>query len=255
MLTFLETRPLNATTNYPYQFYQTTDGQDDHADSDYSTQPIDLIDTGRLFVALNNVRTYDVNFTSRINNFVYNVYGNRTNYAAFVPNIKSDVQSDTSIYAYYCWSGFASFWPNNLTNVQSAILNNIFSAGNVTALGNVSLPKATITGDPLYCSVFELNNTDSRLMALAKEVYTASEAYYNVTGYYRAFSEGPNLTGGWEWEWVVLPNGQTWTLDATNSNSSPIAYTKIALTFLAIYNTTYSLNLSIYLENTLPAPT
>ena len=59
----------------------------------------------------------------------------------------------------------------------STILNNIFSAGNVTTYGNVSLPKASISGDPLLCSVFELNNNNSQLMALSRQVYLANEAY------------------------------------------------------------------------------
>ena len=92
-------------------------------------------------------------------------------------------------------------------------------------------------------------------MALANQVYLASVAYYNVTEHYRAFGEGPTFAGTWEWEWVVIPDGQTWTLDSSNSNSIPIAYTKIALSFLAIYNSTYSLNMSIFLENILPNPT
>ena len=159
-----------------------------------------------------------------------------------------------NIYAYYVYSGFASFWPNNLTNVQSTILNNIFSAGKVTTYGDVWLPKSQITGDPLLCSVFELNNTDSRLLTLAHQVYLAHEAYYNDTGQYRAFSEGPSMSGGWEYEWVVLPDGRTWTLDESNSNTSPMIYSKVALGFLAIYNTTYAKNMSVYLENTLPEP-
>ncbi len=255
VVTFLENRQLNAN-NYPYQFY-CTNGLVDYPDSYQANETVDTVDIGRLFVALNNVRNYDSNLTSGINNFVYNVYDNRSNFAALLPSIKSDVLTSTSIYSYYCSSGFASFWPNNLPNVQSTILNNIYSAGNgnVTALGNVSLPKAAITGDPLFCSIFELNNTDPRLMTLANQVYLASAAYYNVTGHYRAFSEGPTFSGTWEWEWIVTPDGQTWILDSSNSNSIPIAYTKIALSFLAIYNTSYSLNMSIFLENILPNPT
>jgi|WetSurMetagenome_2_1015567.scaffolds.fasta_scaffold15177_2 hypothetical protein len=273
VLTFLETRELN-NYSYPYWFYQSFDGKPDHKLSDSATTPFDGVDTGRLFVALNNLKINNANLTSRINNIVYNNnvvvdnkivnitsgQGNRSNYAAIVPDIKTDSLYSTSIYAYYIYSGFASFWPKDLSDVPSKILNNIFSAGNITTPEGVSLPKSTITGDPLYCSIFELNNNDSKLMTLAHQVYLAHEAYYNATlqgtdeGKYRAFSEGPSLAAGWVYEWVVLPNGQTWTLDAANSNSSPVIYTKIALSFLALYNTTYAKNMSIYLENTLPDP-
>ncbi len=254
VLTFLETRKLNVTTNYPYWFYQATDGEDYHELSDLATTPYDGVDTGRLFVALNNVRVYNSSWALRINNFVYNVYGNRSNYAAIIPKIKSDFLTSTSIYAYYIYSGYASFWPNDLINLQSTILNNIFSAGNVSTPEGVLLPKAGLIGDPLFCSVFELNSTDSRLMTLAYQVYLAHEAYYNGTDRYRAFSEGPSMSGGWEYEWVVLPDGRTWTIDEHNSNTSPLIYSKIALSFLAIYNTTFAKNMSIYLENTLPEP-
>ena len=270
VLTFLENRELNATTNYPYWFYQATDGKDYHALSDLATGTVDVVDTGRLFVALNNLRNYDANLTSRINNIVYNNnvvdnnkivnitngQGNRSDYTALVPGIKSDILASTSIYSYYFDSGFASFWPNDLPNA-STILNNILNAGNVTTPQGVLLPKASILGDPLLCSVFELNNNDSRLMALAYQVYLAHEAYYNATGQYRAFSEGPSLTGQWVYEWVVLPDNRTWVvLDQRNQdfNMTPVIYTKVAVGFLAIYNTTFAKNMCVYLENALPDP-
>ena len=140
----------------------------------------------------------------------------------------------------------------------STILNNIFSAGNVTTYGNVSLPEASISCDPLLCSVFELNSNDSRLMALANQVYLAHEAYYNATGQYRAFSEGSSLTTQWVYEWVVYPDGRTWVvLDISGQNLSitPVIYTKVAMGFLAIYNTTFAKNMCVYLENALPDPT
>jgi hypothetical protein len=194
---------------------------------------------------------------SRINNIV--LYGqsyNRSNYAALVPGIKSDSLTSTSIYAYYVESGFASFWPNELSSAPSKILNNMLSSGNVTTNEGVSLPLASILGDPLLCSVFELNN-NSQLMALTRQVYLAHEAYYNATGQYRAFSEGASLSDHWTYEWVVLPDNRTWViLDEHNSdfNISPIIYTKISLGFLAIYNTTFATNMCVYLENALPDP-
>ena len=108
---------------------------------------------------------------------------------------------------------------HSLSNVPSAILNNIFSAGNVTTYGNVSLPEAPITGDPLLCSVFELNNNSSQLMALSRQVYLASEAYYDATGDYAAFSEGNGPNGIYIYEWVVAPNGDTWVITGSGSSA------------------------------------
>ncbi len=249
---FLETRELN-NASYPYWFYQAKDGKDYHADSDLATSPVDVVDTGRLFVALNNLKAFNSSLIPRIDNIV--LHG-RSNYAALVPSIKSDSQSSTSIYAYYITCGFESFWPNELSNATTQILNNIRLASNVTTPEGASLPLATILGDPLYCSVFETSN-NSQLMTIAKQVYLAHEAYYNATGKYRAFSEGGSLSGPWIYEWVVLPDGRTWTvLDGKGANytSSPIIYTKTAIGFLALYNTTLAYNMVVYLEKTLPDP-
>ena len=93
-------------------------------------------------------------------------------------------------------------------------------------------------------------------MNLSRQVYLASEAKYNATGKYVAFSEGNSLNG-YDWEWVVLPNGTLWTVtgaDALDLDKAPIIYNKVAFSFLALYNTTYARNMLIYLEQTLPTP-
>jgi Protein of unknown function (DUF3131) len=255
VVSFLETRELNSY-NYPYWFYQARDGKSYRANSDLATSPVDGIDTGRLFVALNNLKAFNYSLAQRIDTIVKGP-GNRSNYAALVPNIKQESLTSNSIYFYYVASGFAGFWPKELSNATNTILNNIISAGNVTTPEGVSLPIAAILGDPLLCSVFELNINNPKLMAITHQVYLAHEAYYNNTGHYRAFSEGASLSDHWAYEWVVLPDNRTWViLDEKNSdfNISPIIYTKIAIGFLAIYNTTYAHDMVVYLERTLPDP-
>jgi hypothetical protein len=131
----------------------------------------------------------------------------------------------------------------------------MFSAGNITTYG-VSLPLSFISCEPLLCAVFETAN-NSQLLTLTRQVYLAHEAFYNARGRYRAFSEGGSLLGPWAWEWVVLPDNRTWVvLDVNNLdlNMAPIIYTKIAVGFLAIYNSTYAKNMSVYLEQNLPDP-
>ena len=189
---FLETRELN-NASYPYWFYQSSDGKNYHANSDLSTNPIDTVDTGRLLVGLNNLRIFNSSLASRINNVV--LYGqnyNRSNYAALLPGIYADSLVSNSIYAYYITSGFASFWPNELSGAPNRILTNILSSGTVET-NNVTLPISGILNDPLLCSVFDLNNNSSQLMYIMHQVYLAHEAYYNATGVYRAFSEGASL--------------------------------------------------------------
>lgn len=251
VLTFLETRDLN-NFSYPFWFYQANDGKVWHQNSDKATEPVDVVDTGRLFVALDNLRNYDSNFTARVNSFVYNQLGNRSNYAAIVPSLASEGNTSTSIYSIIICSGFASFWPSALGNITSKILDNIFSPanGNVTING-VVVPKSAITTDVLLTAVFDINTTDSRLKTLMSQVYQAHEAYYTQTGKYRAFAEGPQLTSDWQWEWVVMPDGKYWA--ALDGNYKPVdlppmIYTKVAMGFLALYNTTFSRNLCVYLE-------
>jgi hypothetical protein len=258
VLEFLETRELN-NVSYPFWFYQATDAKVWHQNSDQATEPVDVVDTGRLFVALNNLRNYDSNFTARVNNFVYNQQGNRSNYAAVVPSLVSEGITSTSIYSYIICSGFASFWPSTLGNVPTKILDNIYSPanGNVTING-VGVPKSAITTDVLLTAVFDINTTDSRLKTLMNLVYQAHEAYYTQTGKFRAFAEGPQLSSDWQWEWVVLPDGRYWAaLDGNFEGIGvpPMIYTKVAIGFLALYNTTFSRNLCIYLERINSEPT
>jgi hypothetical protein len=252
---FLETRELN-NASYPYWFYQSSDGKNYHAMSDLSTiTTIDGSDTGRLFVALNNLRIFNNSLASRINNIVlYGQLYNRSDYQKFVPSILADSQTSTSIYSYYVYSGFASFWPDQLSTVPNKILTNILASGNVTTY-NVTLPNASILGDPLLSSVFDLNKNSSQIMYIMRQVYLAHEAYSNATGIYRAFSEGGSLNYHWAYEWVVLPENRTWViLDETFQplDISPVIYTKVAMGFLAIYNSSYAYNMNVHLEQNLP---
>ena len=77
-------------------------------------------------------------------------------------------------------------------------------------------------------------------------------------GQYVAFSEGNSLTSQFIYEWIVAPSGSTWKItDSTKTtyfDINPILYDKVALGFLALYNTTYAYNLSVYLEKNMPKP-
>ena len=255
VLTFLETREINATTHFPYWFYQTSDGKDYHTSSDVATG-VDTVDTGRLFVALNNLKTFNSNFTQRVDNFVYNKSGNRSDYASLVPNLVNEANAP-SLYGYYYVSGFASFFPQQLASVPNLIVNNMLKGSIVNTTEGISLPKASISCEPLLCSVFELNNSP-QFTALAKQVYLAHEARFNATGEYVAFSEGNTLTG-FIYEWVVSPSGDVWKIvnngESTYSNMNPIIFTKVSMSFLALYNTTFARSMAIYLEQNLPDST
>jgi hypothetical protein len=257
VLTFLETRDLN-NASYPFWFYQAADGKNYQAASDMATTNVDTVDSGRLFIALNNLKVFNSSLAPRIDSFVYNKLSNRSNYAAIVPSVLNDCKQSISIYTYYYASGFASFWPSELAGATTMILTNINNAGTTTAgLNGLSLPNASISCEPLLCSVFELNN-NPKLMDLSKQVYLAHEARYNATGQYVAFSEGNGPTG-FIYEWVVLPNGDTWKImnagETSYLNMNPIIYSKVSFSFLALYNTSFARNMNIYLEQSLPDST
>ena len=252
VLTFLENRPLNAY-GYPFQFYDATTGREYYPASSASTRIVDIGDTGKLFVALNNLRNLNNAFAPRINNIVLN---GRSNYTALVAKISNYVNSK-DIYWYYVSSGFASFWPQQLGAVPSAILSNILNSQNITTYG-VSLPHAPICNEPLLGSVFELNNSDSLgLMGLVTQVYSACEAYYKSTGQFMAPSEGSNGRQ-WLYEWVVAPNGEPWRItDGWGNyceNVHPVVYNKVAFSFLALFGTDFARRMVVWLEDALPEP-
>jgi hypothetical protein len=185
------------------------------------------------------------------------VNGTRPNYADLLTGIRREIGSN-SIYAYYMTSGFASFWPE-VSDVPATILNNIVNGVPVKFDGNIYLPQSDISCEPLLHAVFELKS-NPRLIDLAKNVYLAHEANYTATGgQYVAFSEGNSGSRGFIYEWVVLSNGAKWTVTDVNrnvfENFNPIIYTKVAMSFLALYNTTYSRDMVVYLEKSLPEPT
>lgn len=257
ILSYLENRPINETTHYPFWFYDSTNGKDYKSLSDKATEPVDIVDTGRLFVALNNLKMYNPSWTQRIDNFVYNIYDNRSDYAALVPNLEGDMNSN-SIYAYYFDSGYASFWPQQLGNIPTSVINNISKSPTLTTYGNISLPKVPLACDPMLCSIFEVNSTNFELNAVANQVFLAHEAYYNDTGQYVAYSEGNGFSGQYLWEWVVGPDSVTpWQITASGGvfTGNAIIYTKVAFSFLALYNATYAQNTIVYLEKELPNPT
>ncbi len=147
VLTFLENRTLNSNTTYPYQFYDATNGS---ACNISQENTVDIADTGRLFVALNNLESYNSNFTTQINDIVYK----KSDYAALVPSIEQDSLTSVDMYSYFVYSGFASFFPA-LSNAPNEILTNILNADvTYSPYGNVSLPDASISEDPLLMFCF-----------------------------------------------------------------------------------------------------
>ena len=123
VLSFLETRNLTAG-GFPYQFYDATTGLPYDGPMEST---IDLADSGRLFVALNNLILFNSSYTANVTSIVKRCY---SAYAVLVPGIENDISTSTDIYSYYVYTGFADFFPINPS--PSKILTNILAAPNVT---------------------------------------------------------------------------------------------------------------------------
>jgi hypothetical protein len=167
--------------------------------------------------------------------------------------VVGDLAVSTSIYSYYSSIGYALFWPDELGSIPEQILDNMYS-GNVTTY-NITLPRGDISCEPLLSAYFNLDY-NSRIDKLMNDTYLAHEARYNATEQFVAFSEGASPIG-FLWEWVVTTSGDKWVI--TNGqkiiDAEPIIYTKVSLSFLSIYNSTFARDMSIYLEKICPEPT
>ncbi len=251
LVRFLETRELTSS-GVPYLWYVSATGQP----RDPSMG--NACDSGKLLVALQNLRAYRPEFASRINSVVYN----RTNYEPLKQAVDT-LRNSVNIYDYYVARGFAGFWPERFTPIAESIINSITSAPTVTDQYGVTLPISKLTGETLLHSVFELA-PNAKLMNLTQKFYLAHEARYTATGKFVAFSEGN--TGldypSYVYEWVVYPTGQTgqtWVLKGTSPEEldvsiPPIIYLKVAVGLMAINNTQFTRSMVSYVESQLPAP-
>jgi hypothetical protein len=239
ILTFLETREISPQ-NLPYYWYNSDTGLP------WGNGAGEVYDAGMLLVSLSNLKQFKPDLAGRIDYVVYDRY----NYSALFRAVERWTGS-TNIYEYYITRGFASFWPEKFSNISELILDNIFSAPKVETPEGFGLPASYLTGDPLLYSVFELDS-NSRVTDLANQFYLAHEAKYNATGEYVAFGEGN--TGlddpSYVFEWTVKDN-RTWVVsDKTHDLNwlSPIAYFKVAVSFLALHNTEFAQNMVSFLE-------
>ena len=246
VLTFLEGRELTVD-GLPCWWYESRTGRRWGDGSPH------VADSGKLLVALQNLKLCRPDLAGRINYVVYE----KTNYTSMWKAVDK-MAGSTGIYQYYVASGFAGFWPERFSSVAEAILNNIVLAPKVETYG-VELPVSKISCDPLFHSVFELK-PEARLQELGMQVYLAHEARYNATGEYVAFSEGNTDLNdpSYAYEWVVLPDGRTWVIKnhmGSDVQMAEIIYFKVAVGFLATYNTEFAQKIVEYLMSHISKPT
>ena len=239
VLSFLENREISPD-GLPYWWYNSDTGLP------WGDGAGEVYDAGKLLVALGNLELFRPDLAGRVNHLVYERY----NYSSLWERVEGWA-SFPGIYEYYLARGFASFWPEKFSNVSELILDNFFSAPTVETPEGVKLPVSQIIGDPLLHSVFELK-TNLRVLELAKLFYLAHEARYNATGNYVAFGEGNSGLDvpSYIFEWAVRDN-HTWVIDDRDSdveNFSSVAYLKVAVSFLALYNTEFAKNMVADLE-------
>jgi hypothetical protein len=240
IFSFLKTRAL-ASNGVPYLNYDSRDGKP------YGDTPSFSIDEGKLYMALYNLKCVRPDLAQDID-YIVKV---RNNNAALIPDPNSFARS-TDFYCYYVACAFKDFGFEGWDVVPSSTIATIVSQSNVTTYG-VKLPAAHICTEPLLLTMFEVNPQDAKFTWLLSQVYLASEARYTATGHYTAFSEGN--TGldnpGYVYEFVVDSDGSTWKVAPS---TTPIAYFKVAVSFHAIFNTTYTKNMVTYIGGKLPAP-
>ncbi len=226
-----------ASNNVPYLWYNYNTGTPGLNIADSATN---VYDYGCLLVALHRLKSYRPDLAETIDNTV-NTRFNTSTLASEVP-----ANSD---YEYYLARGF-DFFGYNSTGITKALnlLNYWTSVEKVDVYG-VSLPKATLTCEPLLLSIFSFES-DPLLTQLVRDVYLAHEGRYNATGKYTAMSEGN--TGllqppHYIYESPVTSDGNTWVL-WPEPITTPIIYFKIAVSFLALYDTPYAQEMVSYLE-------
>ncbi len=241
ILDFLQTRELT-NNSIPYLWYDSTTGKP------WGDTPSFSIDEGKLYLALYNLKSLRPDLAPTID-YVVKVRNNNSD-PNIVPDPKTWLES-TDFYGYYVASAFKAFGFEGWDSVPSSILTHINSQPTVTTYG-VELPKAHICSEPLLLTKFEINPQDAGFTWLLSQVYSASEARYEATGNYTAFSEGN--TGlddpGYIFELAVDNDGSTWKI--TPQPTTPIAFFKVAVSYQAIFNTGYANNMVEFLRGKLP---
>jgi hypothetical protein len=229
VLSFLENMELTSY-NIPYVWYQASDGA-----PAFNKDPANACDFGALLVALHRIETVRSDLTGRINNIV-NVRFNSSYLAGQVVS--------NSFYDSYAASGFAYFGYGNYSSISYALgfLDRAANLSTVDVYG-VSLPKMNIGLEPLMLAMANLN-PNPQIANLTYNAYLASEARNRATGKLTAFSEGPTGLGlgspSYVYESVLLSTGDAFQTDV---DVAPIAFLKVAASFLAYYNTSYARSL------------
>ena len=225
VLSFLESRQLSAD-GLPYVQYSADSGSVP-GDIGGGTSPPS--DSGKLLLALDDLRAYRPDLTTRINSLV-----GRHNFQKLA---NDKYFSDNDIYPWYLAQGYSAF---GYSTPQLGAVESLGNGSFVDVYG-LSLPKAWVTSEPLVSAILE-NRSGGLYRTYADRVFTAQQKRYEATGKLTAFSEGPYLAPQYYvYEWIATTYGETWAVYASGKiDAVPLAYSKIAFAFHAIYDNQYT---------------
>jgi hypothetical protein len=227
ILAFLQNRPLSGSR--AYMAYDWSTGT---ACSDTGSALSDTADQGRMLAALHALIVFSPSYSSQVASI----------YARSQPAyVVLSTQLGTDYYDYLIAEGYAAFGYDE-TRVFNAIDN--YNGPYITLYGQ-QLPQMKTTAEPLNHVILEaeyaVHPPSPTFLDFARRVSLAQSQRFSSTGLLTAWTEGSYRNPDYVYEWIIVNTGswQTWILaDATAStiyNAQPIAYTKVAFSYLAFY--------------------
>lgn len=225
VLSFLETRPITSD-RLPYAQYDANTGG---VPSDVGDRLADPSDSANLLLALDDLRNFRPDFSSRIDSIV-----GRYNFESFA---QSDYFAANDIYPFYAAQGYRAF---GLSTPKLRALEDLGGGSTVNVYGQ-EIPEADVTSEPLLLAILG-NRTSELYETYADKVFLAQQSRYESTGRLTAFSEGACLAPPYYvYEWVVTGAGKTWQITAGGVVDVPeVVYTKAAFAFHAVYDDEYT---------------
>lgn len=230
VLTFLQNRPLYGSR--PYMAYDWSTGK---ACSDTGSALSDTADQGRMLSALHALMVFNPSYSSQVEA----IYArSQAAYATL------STQPGTGYYDYLFAEGYAAFGYDE-SRVFKAIDN--YNGPYITVY-DYQLPQVKTGAEPLNHVIFEseyaVHPPSPNFLDFAKRVSLAQSGRFASTGLLTAWTEGSYRNPDYIYEWIIVHTEawQTWTL--TNANASivykatPLAYTKVAFSYLAMFGET-----------------
>ena len=221
ILDFLLTRR-NTPEGVPYLWYLSDTGE---PFSNASTNPSD---SSRLLIALKLLLNHKPHFRDKIL-----AYLAKTNYSYIAENEKL---WGHNFYSYLDAYGFMLWGFDNSKPVMERLkdLERLESYPMVSIYG-VELPRIATTSEPLILGYFDLES--QAFKKYLDLVYDVQKRRYLAAGIITAWSEGGITKEPYYiYQWIVTPTAE-WV---TSVPETPVAFTKVALSFAAIYDDGYA---------------